>query len=221
MALWVTLPSSNLKLPIKKLRRLLQLKRHLKIELCVRLSVLRWFHVGQVAQNSRSSLSPAWHEWFSCQGREWKDYWCWLKHENFTSSFGRLRQKIAPTYKKKSCTCGTILKIAPHVQHDYFSSCSESNHWFLALSLLFPSSFLKLPIAIVDPHLKYYICFSVSLLVLSSCGVQFASSGTIRPSSSPRCACGTCQWILARSRYRRRRSKFDRTKQKSVFTSFY
>ena len=124
--------------------------------------------------------------------------------------------------KKKSCTCGTILKIAPHVQHDYFSSCSQSNHWFLALSLLFPSSFLKLPIAIVDPHLKYYVlCFSVSLLVLSSCGVQFASSGTIRTSSSPRCACGTCQWILARSRYRRRRSKFDRTKQKSVFIYFY
>ena len=35
---------------------------------------------------------------------------CWqnLKYENFTSSFGRLRQKIAP-------------KSVPHVQHDYFS----------------------------------------------------------------------------------------------------
>ena len=32
-----------------------------------------------------------------------------LKDENFTSSFGRLRQKIA-------------LKTVPHVQHDYFSS---------------------------------------------------------------------------------------------------
>ena len=31
-----------------------------------------------------------------------------LKHENFTSSFGRLRQKIAP-------------KIVPHVPHDYIS----------------------------------------------------------------------------------------------------
>ena len=130
---------------------------------------------------------------------------------------------IWQTTSKKSCTCGTILKIAPHVQHDYFSSCSQSNHWFLALSLPFPSSFLKLPITIVDPHLKFHsvLCFSVVLLVLSSCGVQFASSGTIRPSSPPRCAHGTCQWILARSRYRRRRSKFDRKKEKSVFTYFY
>ena len=31
-----------------------------------------------------------------------------LKYENFASSFGRLRQKIAP-------------KSVPHVQHDYFS----------------------------------------------------------------------------------------------------
>ena len=34
-----------------------------------------------------------------------------LKYENFTSSFGRLRQKIAP-------------KSVPHVQRDYFSSCN-------------------------------------------------------------------------------------------------
>ena len=185
--------------------------------------VLRWSHVGQVAQNSRSPLSPAWHEWFSCQGREWKDYWCWLKYENFHVVIWQTTSKNCTNLQKKSCTCGTILKIAPHVQHDYFSSCSQSNHWFLALSLLFPSSFLKLPIAIVDPYLKYHsvLCFSVALLVLSSCGVQFASSGTIRPSSSPRCACWTCQWILAGSRYRRRLSKFDRTKQKSVFIYFY
>ena len=32
-----------------------------------------------------------------------------LKYENFPSSFGRLRQNIAP-------------KSVPHVQHDYFSS---------------------------------------------------------------------------------------------------
>ena len=38
-----------------------------------------------------------------------------LKFENFTSSFGRLRQKIAP-------------KSVPHVQHDYFSSFNQSNH---------------------------------------------------------------------------------------------
>ena len=37
------------------------------------------------------------------------------KYENFTSSFGRLRQNIAP-------------KSVPHVQHDYFSSFNQSNH---------------------------------------------------------------------------------------------
>ena len=53
-----------------------------------------------------------------------------LKYENFTSSFGRLRQKIAP-------------KCVPHVQHDYFSSFNQWNHWFVALSLT--SSNLKFP----------------------------------------------------------------------------
>ena len=38
-----------------------------------------------------------------------------LKYENFTSSFGRLRQNIVP-------------KSVKHVQHDYFSSFNQSNH---------------------------------------------------------------------------------------------
>ena len=38
-----------------------------------------------------------------------------LKYENFTSSFGRLRQNIAP-------------KSVLHVQHDYFSSFNQSNY---------------------------------------------------------------------------------------------
>ena len=38
-----------------------------------------------------------------------------LKYENFTLSFGRLRQNIAP-------------KSVPHVQHDYFSLFNQSNH---------------------------------------------------------------------------------------------
>ena len=38
-----------------------------------------------------------------------------VKFENFTSSFGRLRQKIAP-------------KSVPHVQHDYYSSFNQSTH---------------------------------------------------------------------------------------------
>ena len=37
----------------KKLRRQLQRKRHIKIELCVKLSLLRLLHVDQVEQNRR------------------------------------------------------------------------------------------------------------------------------------------------------------------------
>ena len=123
----------------KKLRRQLQRKRHIKIELCVKLSLLRLFHVNQFVQNKRTALSLAWYEWFSCKGKEWKMYCCKLalssepqiKFENFTSSFSRLRQNIAP-------------KSVPHVQHDCFSLFNQSNHWFVALSLTLPSSNLKL-----------------------------------------------------------------------------
>ena len=52
--------------------RLMPRKRHIKIGLCVRLSVLRLFQVGQVVQNRRSELSLALHEWFSCKGKERK-----------------------------------------------------------------------------------------------------------------------------------------------------
>ena len=45
-----------------------------------------------------------------------------LKYENFTSLFGRLRQKIAA-------------KSVPHVQHDYFSLFNQSDHCFLASSV--------------------------------------------------------------------------------------
>ena len=60
---------------LEKLRRQLQGKRLIKIELCVKLSLLRLFHVDQ---NRRSALSLAWHEWFSCKGKEEKIYCCEL-----------------------------------------------------------------------------------------------------------------------------------------------
>ena len=63
---------------LKKLRRQLQGKRLIKIELCVKLSILRLFHVDHVVQNRRSALSLAWHEWFSCKGKEGKIYCCEL-----------------------------------------------------------------------------------------------------------------------------------------------
>ena len=54
----------------KKLRRQLQRKLHIKIELCVKLSLLRLLHVDHVVQNRRTALSLAWYEWFSCKGKE-------------------------------------------------------------------------------------------------------------------------------------------------------
>ena len=54
----------------KKLRRQLQGKRHIKIELFAKLSLLRLFHVDHFVQNRRSALSLAWHEWFSCKGKK-------------------------------------------------------------------------------------------------------------------------------------------------------
>ena len=63
---------------LKKLRRQLQGQRLIKIELCVKLSLLRLFHVDHVVQNRRSALSLAWHEWFSCKGKEEKIYCCEL-----------------------------------------------------------------------------------------------------------------------------------------------
>ena len=63
---------------LKKLRRQLQGKRRLETELCVKLSLLRLFHVDHVVQNRRSALSLACHEWFSCKGKEGKIYCCEL-----------------------------------------------------------------------------------------------------------------------------------------------
>ena len=46
----------------KKLRRLLQQKHHIKIELWLRLSVTRLLQVGHVVQTRQTILSLAWHE---------------------------------------------------------------------------------------------------------------------------------------------------------------
>ena len=67
---WVGRSAVEVNREFKKLRRQLQGKRHIKIELCVKLSLLRLFHVDHVVQNRRSALSLAWHEWFSCKGKE-------------------------------------------------------------------------------------------------------------------------------------------------------
>ena len=53
-------------LEFKKIQR----KRHIKIEVCVKSSVLRLFHVGYVVQNKQCALSVSWHEWFSYERKE-------------------------------------------------------------------------------------------------------------------------------------------------------
>ena len=68
----------DIKREFKKLRRQLQRKRHIKIELCVKLSLLRLLHVDHFVQKRRTALSLAWYEWFSCKGKEWKIYCCEL-----------------------------------------------------------------------------------------------------------------------------------------------
>ena len=120
---------------LEKLRRLLQQKCRIEYNFALGLSVLRLIPVGHVLQNRKVSFyligTIGFHvetknEIFaaggSCCRQKLK---CW----NFRLSCGRLRQEIAP-------------KSVPHVQHDYFSSFNQWNHWFVMLSL--PSSFLKL-----------------------------------------------------------------------------
>ena len=107
----------------KKLRRQLKRKRDIKIELCLKLSLLWLFHVGHVVQNRRSALSRKTERFTAaclCCRQS-------LKYENFTPLFARLHQNIAP-------------KSVPHVQHDYFSSLNQANHWFVGCRCL------KLPI---------------------------------------------------------------------------
>ena len=86
-------------------------KRHFKIELLIKLSVSRLFHVLHVVQNRRSPLSLAWHEWFSrnerftAAGSPCRQN---FKYVNFITSFGGLSRQTAS-------------KRELQVQHDYFS----------------------------------------------------------------------------------------------------
>ena len=97
---------------LKKVRRQMKRKRHIKIELCFKLSLLWLFHVGHVVQNKRSALSLAWHEWFSCKGNwRMKDLRLWARVVVRTSNMKISRRRL-PDYVKtlhpKACrTCCT------------------------------------------------------------------------------------------------------------------
>ena len=92
--------------------------------LCLKLSALQLFHVGHFYKKAEVSvLSLYWCNWFSCR-EEKNERSSSIKYENFTSLFGRLRQKISP-------------ESVPHGQHDYFSSLNQSWYWFVTLSSLY------------------------------------------------------------------------------------
>ena len=81
-----------------------------------------------------------------------------LKYKLFTSSFGGLHQKIAP----ESVT---------HMQHDYFSSFNQSNHWFVALPLLllflkFPNNIPLLP---WETHYTVYWVWIAGYMIFEGC----------------------------------------------------
>ena len=134
------MPPSWYNREFKRLRRQLRRKRHIKIELCVKLSLLRLFHVHHVLQNTRSALSLAWHEWFSCKGKERENYCCELALSSEPQK--RKFQVVIWQTTSKHCTKKRAALAAPH---DYFSSFNLANHWLVALSLTLPSSNLKLP----------------------------------------------------------------------------
>ena len=117
----------------KKLRRQLQRKRHIKIELCVKLSLSWLFHVGHVVQNRRSVLSLAWYEWFICKGKEWKIYCC----DPALSSEAQIWKFHVVVWQttSKHCTKKRAARAAR-----LFSSFNQSNHWFVTLSSTLPSS---------------------------------------------------------------------------------
>ena len=107
---------------LKKLRRHLQRKHHVKIERCVKLSVCDYSDLGhmivQIGEvhfrllGTNSYYVKAKNKRFNVASSRCRHN---LKYENFTSFFGRLRKKFA-------------LKSVPHVQHDYFYSLKQSNN---------------------------------------------------------------------------------------------
>ena len=95
------------------LRRQLQRKRHIKIELCVKLSLLRLFYVDHVVQNTRIALSLAWYERFFMERQRVKDLLLRTRVVVRTSNMKISRRRLADYVKilhQKACrTCSTII----------------------------------------------------------------------------------------------------------------
>ena len=98
----------------KKLRRLPRQNRRNQIQLCVKISVLRLFHVGYVVQNRWSALSLARHEWFSCREQEWlKDLLVRarvvVRTSNTKISLRHFADYVKNLQQKACRTCSTII----------------------------------------------------------------------------------------------------------------
>ena len=66
-------------------------------------SVQRWLNVGKVVRNAQRVLSFNWPQRLSCQGREWKIFYCQSSHESATplsgtSSIGPLTFSYSATW---------------------------------------------------------------------------------------------------------------------------
>ena len=99
-------------------------------------SVKQIFHAGNVVQNRRGVLSFAWHEWFSCKGKEWKIYCCDLVLSS-EPQIWKFHVVVRQT-PSKHCTKKRAARAAR-----LFFLFNQSNHRFV-LSLPLSSSFLKL-----------------------------------------------------------------------------
>ena len=106
-------------------------------EMAARVSQL--FHVGYAVQNRRSTLSPAWHEWFSRKRKEWKIYCC-----GFVLSSKPQIWKICVAWPTTSKNC--IKKRAARAARSFFL-IQLINRWFVRLSKPLSFSFLKLSIS--------------------------------------------------------------------------
>ena len=82
--------------------RLLQRKRRFKVELGGRSRDLRLFRVGHVVQNERSVLSLDLLQCSRCRQN--------LKFENFTWSFGRLRQTTKTKQRSKERAARFVIR---------------------------------------------------------------------------------------------------------------
>ena len=172
---------------LKKLRRLLSRKPHFRIEVWVRLSALRLFHVGHFVQNKPMILSLVWHEWFSFSGKEWNINYCELalpsehikicrRHLADMSKIctkkraARAARLIFLIQPVKSLNCGVFVAVAvvisqtPHKSNLARKSPNFRQNWRFPFAnwLIRPASSDKWEFAPGERLLKRRLCITVT-----------------------------------------------------------